>query len=134
MIVVDTNIICYQWMKFNLAEEVERALTKDPDWIVPFLWRSEFRNALAGALRTKAVNLAAALKIARTAERQFRGREFFVSSDAILALVAMSKSSAYDCEFVALAQERQVPLLTVDRGLLRDFPGTAISLSEFCKA
>ena len=44
MIVVDTNVICYRWMPSPNSAAAENALVKDPHWIAPLLWRSEFRN------------------------------------------------------------------------------------------
>jgi hypothetical protein len=44
VIVVDTNIICYRWIPSSHSPDADKALPKDPDWIAPLLWRSEFRN------------------------------------------------------------------------------------------
>jgi predicted nucleic acid-binding protein len=131
VIVVDTNLICYYWMPSPYSAAAEMAFAKDPDWIAPLLWRSDFRNALAGALRHNLLTVEADTEIVDQAERQFSQREFIVASRAVIALVARSRCSAYDCEFVALAQENRVPLVPVDRGLLRDFPETAVPLREF---
>jgi predicted nucleic acid-binding protein len=131
VIVVDTNIICYRWIPSPHADAVEKGLAKDPDWIAPLLWRSEFRNALAGALRQKLITLDLANEITGKAEWHFADREFAVSSRAVLNLVATSTCSAYDCEFVALAEQERVPLITLDRQILRDFPRIAISLAKF---
>ncbi len=131
MIVVDTNVICYHWMPSPHSAAVEKALAKDPDWIAPLLWRSEFRNALAGSLRHKLITVEDAINIAERAELQFAGREFIVSSRAVIQLAALSRCSAYDCEFIALARERSVPLVTVDRQILRVFADVTISLEEF---
>lgn len=67
------------------------------------------------------------------AERAMAGHEFEVSSRAVMDLVARSDCSAYDCEFIALAREQRVPLVTVDPQLLRAFPQVAISLRQFVK-
>lgn len=131
MIVVDTNVICYRWIASSRSAAAETALAKDPDWIVPVLWRSEFRNVLATATRRKALTIEAAKEIARKAEASFQRCEFAVSSDAVLQLVATSGCTAYDCEFVALAEVHQVPLVTVDRQILEAFPKVAISLEKF---
>ena len=131
VIVVDTNIICYRWMASPDSEAANAAWRRDPDWIAPVLWRSEFRNALAGALRRRLVTIEAAVEIATLAEAQMTGREFLVSSGSVLALVARSPCSAYDCEFIALAHEQRVRLVTVDRQLQRAFPKTAVSLESF---
>jgi predicted nucleic acid-binding protein len=131
VIVVDTNIICYRWIPSSYSPGAEKTLAKDADWIAPLLWRSEFRNALAGAIRQNLITLAVANDIADKAEWHFVNHEFAVSSRAVLDLIANSACSAYDCEFVALAEEQRVPLITLDRQILRDFPEIAISLGEF---
>lgn len=53
-----------------------------------------------------------------------------VSSD-VLRLAARSGCSAYDCEFVALAKELGIALVTVDREVLRESPGVAVRLEEY---
>ena len=104
MIVVDTNIICYRWLASSHSEAADKAWLKDPEWIAPLLWRSEFRNALAGALRKNILSLDAAIEILSKAELQFAGREFLVASPGVMQSVADSCCSAYDCEFVAIAR------------------------------
>ena len=131
MIVVDTNVICHRWLRSPHSDDADRAWVKDSDWIAPLLWRSEFRNALAGAFRKRIVTLEAAIEILAKAETQFAGREFLVSSAAVMKCVTNSRCSAYDCEFVALAQEQRLTLVTADREILRDFPQTALSLEQF---
>jgi predicted nucleic acid-binding protein len=111
----------------------ETALAKDSHWIAPMLWRSEFRNVLALAIRQKALTVDAAQEIATKAEASFERCEFAVSSGAILQLVARSNCTAYDCEFVALAHEQGVKLVTADRQILNDFPEVAVSLERFVR-
>jgi hypothetical protein len=108
VIVVDTNVICYRWMSSPNSAAAETALAKDPHWIAPLLWRSEFRNIVALAIRKKALTIHAAQEIMRKAEASFERCEFAVSSDAVLRLVARSNCTAYDCEFVALADAERV--------------------------
>ena len=133
MITVDTNIICYRWMHSNQSAPLDQVLLKDPDWIAPLLWRSEFRNVLAGAMRNRRISPDNALDILERAEASMLGREFLVSSRTILRLVQSSRCSAYDCEFVALAQEQGVSLLTADRQILRAFPKLTVSLENFTR-
>jgi predicted nucleic acid-binding protein len=61
------------------------------------------------------------------------GREYTVVTDQVLRLAAESGCSAYDCEFVTVAQDLHVPLVTADRHLLRAFPATAVNLDEFVR-
>ena len=133
MIVVDTNIICYRWMESPHASAADAAWRRDSHWIAPMLWRSEFRNALAGAMRQRSLTVESVLEIANLAEEGMAGNEFVVSTEIVMHLVATSRCSAYDCEFVALAQEHNVPLVTADRDLLRDFGQIAISLDRFVR-
>ncbi len=65
------------------------------------------------------------------AARLMNGMEYTVASLDVLQLVRNSACSAYDCEFVALARDLGVPLVTADRQILREFPKIAISLGEF---
>jgi predicted nucleic acid-binding protein len=122
MIVVDTNVLAYLWLPGERTRAAERLLKKDPDWNAPLLWRSEFRSVLAGCLRRGDLSLETALQIADGAEGQMRGREFTVPSAQVLARVDESECSAYDCEFVVLADELGVSLITSDDKILKSFP------------
>ncbi|MBM4084995.1 MAG: type II toxin-antitoxin system VapC family toxin [Planctomycetes bacterium] len=131
MIVVDTNTIGYLYLASARSAQAEQALVKDPDWVAPLLWRSEFRNVLAHYIRRKLLALDEAERIADEAMGLMRGREHEVASSDVLRLVAGSKCSAYDCEFVALAQHLGVRLVTVDKEILDQFPEVAVSLEAF---
>ena len=45
--------------------------------------------------------------------------------------VATSTCSAYDCEYVALAEDLNSTLVTSDRQILREYPTLTISLRAF---
>ena len=131
MIVVDTNIIGYLYLASGQSALGEQALLKDPEWAAPLLWRSELRNVLALYMRRDLLSLDDARQIMDEAESLMQGREFEVASFQVLGLVAASTCSAYDCEFVALAETLGVSLLTVDRQILKQFPTLAVSLDVF---
>jgi len=130
MIVVDTNIIAYLYLPTELTGHAERLLEGDPEWAVPVLWRSEFRSVLALYLRKGLLSLAEAVRIQEEAEAFLKDHEYMSNSGDVLRLVKGSACSAYDCEFVALAQSQRVKLVTMDRKILADFPETAISLED----
>lgn len=132
MIVVDTNIIGYLFLSSEQSLLAERALRKDSEWAAPVLWRSEFRNVLALYIRKNLIKLEHAQHIVDGALVLLRGREYEISSYEVLRLVSESKCSAYDCEFIAAANDLKVPLITVDKKLLREFPAMAVSLTTFC--
>ena len=133
MICVDTNIICYRYMASPFSAAADAAWAKDPDWIVPILWRSEFRNALAGSIRQRSLTVEEASAIANLAEAMLDQKEFTVSTSAVLQLVSRSNCSAYDCEFVALAHAEGVRLVTADRQIMQEFPEVAVSLRSFVR-
>ncbi|HEY3204693.1 MAG TPA: type II toxin-antitoxin system VapC family toxin [Thermoanaerobaculia bacterium] len=130
MIVVDTNVLAYLWLPGERTEAAEQLLQTDAEWNAPLLWRSEFRNVLAGCMRRGDVSLETALQIVEAAEGQMRGREFSVPSAQVLARVEESDCSAYDCEFVVLAEELGVALITSDEKLVKSFPAVARSLGH----
>jgi predicted nucleic acid-binding protein len=131
MIVVDTNIIGYLYLTSERSEQAEKALLLDPEWVAPVLWRSEFRNVLALYIRKGVLTLEEAVRIMEEAISLMQGGEYEVASYQVLQLVAESTCSAYDCEFVALARDLGVPLLTIDRQVLEQFPNDAMSLDEY---
>jgi len=131
MIVVDTNIIAYLYLESGRSAQVERLLEKDTQWSAPLLWRSEFRNVLALYIRKDYLSLEEAQEIIREALRLMKGREYEIASFQVMELVASSECSAYDCEFVALAKDLGIPLVTVDKKLLEEFPQIAVSLDEY---
>jgi len=132
MIVVDTNIIGYLFLSSEQSLLAERALKKDNEWAAPILWRSELRKVLAFYMHKHLIELEDAQQIMNGALELLRGREYEVSSYEVLRLVSESKCSAYDCEFIAAANDLKAPLVTVDKELLREFPEVAVSLTTFC--
>ena len=131
MIVVDTNIIGYLYLNNEHSPVVEEALVKDPEWVAPLLWRSEFRSVLALYMRQGLLSFEDAVCIMDEALGLIDGREYEVASAEVLKLTRDSTCSAYDCEFVALARDLGILLVTVDKQILREFPLDAVSLHAF---
>ena len=131
MIVVDTNTIAYLYLTSPWSTQSEQVFLKDPDWAAPLLWRSEFCNVLALYIRKKLLSLEEALWIMEEATNLILGREYTVAPSQILSLASVSKCSAYDCEFISLAKELDVPLVTTDKQILEQFPDVAMALEKF---
>lgn len=128
-IVVDTNIVAYYWLPGVHTGNAVALRQRTGDWLVPRLWRSEFRNVLARYLRAGTIGLDQARALIRSAEAELVDCEREVDSIAVMDLVATSACSAYDCEFVALARQTGIPLVTEDGGLLRAFPDIAMTMT-----
>jgi predicted nucleic acid-binding protein len=77
------------------------------------------------------MTLAEALDYARMAEDDLRESTRLVSTRHVLELVNETDHSAYDCEYVALAQELDVQLVTGDETVADLFSDTAVLLEDF---
>ncbi len=121
MIVVDTNIISYFYLPTDQTHLAERLLEQEPVWAAPLLWRSEFRNVLALYLRKKLIDIETALTLQQEAEELLHNHEFDIPSLQVLSLVSRSSCSAYDCEFVAVAQQLGTQLVTQDKKIIKNW-------------
>ena len=134
MIVADTNMIVFFFLHTDKQQLAKAVNARDPDWVAPPLWRSEFRNVLTNYLRRELLTLEEVLLIAEETEAAMADREVPVASSRVLELADQSACSSYDCEFVALAVDLDVPLVTADQRLHKAFPETAVSLREFVRS
>jgi predicted nucleic acid-binding protein len=130
LIVVDTNVLAYLLLGGPRTEQAEVLRRHHRQWAAPPLWRSEFRNVLTGYLRRDLLPFPKALVLMLEAEEILSVHEEKVSTEHVLQLVSSSRCSAYDCEFVAVAQHLGVLLITEDRAILTAFPDVAQSLHQ----
>jgi predicted nucleic acid-binding protein len=129
MIVADTNLIAYLYLPGKFSAVAEGLLLREPEWAAPRLWRSEFRNILATYLRQGLLGHDQAVVIFQQAQELLAGNEHEVSTSAVLQLAKASGCSGYDCEFVALAKQLGIKLLTADAKLRKAFPDLTCALS-----
>ena len=130
MVVVDTNVIAALYLPSNYTAQAESLLLQDADWLAPALWRSEMRNVLTKYLRAKMMTLEQVCNIQNQAEKLMGVNEYPVRSADVLKLTCTSQCSAYDCEFVALAQHLNSPFVTLDKQILAQFPTITIALKD----
>jgi len=131
VIVVDTNVIHYCWVRGQNTELAQAVRRQDPDWHAPILWRSELRNVLTAYLRQGLMSRAEIVGILNLADQAFVESEHIVGDDLVLDIVAASTLTAYDAEFVALAGALSVPLVTADKAVLKAFPDRALTMDAF---
>ncbi len=134
MIVVDTNLIASLFLPSEATDSAEQVLKKDAQWAVPWLWRSELRNVLATGMRTRRFDLSFALEVMQAAEELVADNEYSLPTLPILRLARESGCSAYDCEFVALAEQLGIRLITLDKQVLQAFPEHALSPAAYLSA
>ncbi len=133
MIVVDTNIIHYCWVRGQHTEIAQAVRRQDPDWHAPVLWRSELRNVLTAYLRRGLLSRIQIGRILKAADQAMADGEHWVADDRVLEIVARSTLTAYDAEFVALASALAVPLVTADKAVLKAFPEQALTMEQFVR-
>lgn len=131
MIVVDTNVIHYCWVRGQNTEVAQAVRRKDPDWHAPILWRSELRNVLTAYLRRRLMSRIQIAEILTTADRALVESEHIVGDDLVLDILESSTLTAYDAEFVALAGALSVPLVTADKAVCKAFPDRALTMEAF---
>jgi predicted nucleic acid-binding protein len=103
-------------------------LEQDREWAAPVLWRSEFCNILATGVRNGWLNAEQATEALASSEELMVGGEFEVPAAEVLRTAISSGCTAYDSEFVVLARELGVKLVTLDRAILKAFQTLALPL------
>ena len=138
MIVVDTMVVAYGLLPHpHFADEVENVQAMDGDWAAPSVWRSELRNVLLQYVRAVEsgplvddLQLGDAFGIMGDAEALLADRTYQIDSEEVLRVAFESECSAYDCEYVSLAQHLGIWLVTYDGEVLEAFPDTALHPAE----
>ena len=133
MIVVDTNVLAYTLLEGSRTATCRAVFARDAEWAAPPLARSELRSVLVGEVRGGRLNLGEASGVLGAVDVALQERQFDVESARVLTLALTSGCSAYDCEFVALAEALDVPLVTTDRQVLTAFPDRALAPEAFVK-
>ncbi|MBU1205328.1 MAG: type II toxin-antitoxin system VapC family toxin [Pseudomonadota bacterium] len=131
MIVVDSNIIAARNLTSVLSSQAEQVEQKDPGWIVPALWRYEFKNILATAIKTRQIKPEQALDVWEKVFGILIENESEPSPAKVIDLVAQYGITAYDGQFIALAIEMGIQCVTEDRELQGKFPNIAVSMEGF---
>lgn len=133
MIVADANLIAYLVLPGERTEEAEAVYQRDSVWVAPVLWASEFRSVLLAHLRARTLSGPQANRLMGQAEQVIAGRVAEPATARVLELATRSGCSSYDCEYVALAQELGVPLVSADRKLGKAFPAIVRDPAKFAK-
>lgn len=131
MIVADTNFVAYLLIEGERTAAARQVWQRDPDWRLPPLWRSEFLNVLATAVRAGALEEEQAFRAWQVATSIFGGQEHEPGGEAVLRTALRERISAYDAHFVALAEALRVPLVTGDRKLSGTCTRVAVSMEAF---
>lgn len=128
MIAVDTNVMVYLLTGIGPGEKASRLLSKDPEWAAPSVLLSELRSVLAGLVRSDRLAPSDAVEMCLDAEEILADRIVSLPSGPVLEVALNKGLSAYDAEFIALAQRLGVSLVTADQAILEAAPEVAVGL------
>jgi len=125
--VVDTNVVAYYLLGTEpFVAEVRRFWRTVDQACAPGHWEAELANALCLAVRTgvlsadeghQKLDLAARLGIESVANRSLW--------QPALTRAVSSGAAVYDTLFIELAAQRNLPLATFDKAVLKKFPEIA---------
>lgn len=133
MIVADANLIVYRFLKGPFTALSDAAVGKDSDWRTAPLWRYEFTSAVATMIIAKVVDEPTAVAAIGAAGAEMISRELLVPQELALEAAIRYRISAYDAQYIALAEELAVPCVTADVQLAAKVPNVAVLLADFVK-
>jgi predicted nucleic acid-binding protein len=131
VIVADTNLISYLLIEGEQTDLARAVWVQDSKWAMPPLWRSEFLNVLVVAHRAGVLDAKHASLLWRRSSVFLNATELEPDGEKVLEIAIEKGISAYDAQFVAVAAELGVPLITADKRLLSKCRSQAVSLQEF---
>jgi predicted nucleic acid-binding protein len=134
MIVVDVNVLIYSLVAGRQSEAARLVFDADPDWIAPSLLSHEFLNILATWERKGIMSADDCQKTWQRAAKMIGESLVEADPDAVLKLAMKHRVTAYDAQYVLVAQAQGLTLVTEDGELLRKFPRTAVSMVAFLKS
>lgn len=134
MIVVDVNVVAYYFIEGEKTAPARDLMRRDADWRLPALWRHEYLNVLATYARQGGAGIEEVRNLWRLALELLAPREQPADAESSLALAIEHKISAYDAQYVVLAQRLGAVFVTEDRRLVRSFPSFTRTMEAFATA
>lgn len=131
MIVADASLLAHLLIPSPDSAVAEAVYRRDAEWSAPILWRSELSSVLLKHVRHSGMKIELAKEVLERARLVIKDREARPAATAVLEMAVSFKVSAYDAEYLVLARQLDVPLLTFDRKLQRAAKGIAIAPREF---
>lgn len=125
MIVVDTNIIAYLLIEGEFTEQVQKLRVEHPEWIAPRLWLDEFTNVLSVTERRKLMTPSITNATLELGCELMEGCSYDIPAQRVLGVSRRTGCSAYDSQYICLAEDLGLTLYTYDRGILSKCPDIA---------
>ena len=132
MIVVDSSVISFLFLEGELTESVKELHRIDSEWITPPILNHEMLNILA-VVGTADQAGAPMEEIWRDIRALLGSRQQVPDPLRSLHLAIELKISGYEAQYVALAQQLNMPLVTEEQRLLEQLPDLCLSIEEALK-
>ena len=131
MIVVDANVLAYSIIEGTLTPWALQVRDRDPHWRLPGIWRHEILNIFTTYVRQGGLTKDKAVKALEDVYAHILPNEVELGPIETLEIALHYKITAYDAQYVLLAQKLGVPCVTEDRALRRSTPGLTVSMENF---
>jgi predicted nucleic acid-binding protein len=132
MIVVDSSVISFLFLEGELTESVKELHRIDSEWITPPILNHEMLNILA-VVGTADQAVAPMEEIWRDIRALLGPRQQVPDPLRSLHLAIELEISGYEAQYVALAQQLNMPLVTEEQRLLEQLPDLCLSIEEALK-
>lgn len=133
MIVADGNLIVYRHVAGPLTPLPNAARGKDSDWRTAALWRCEMTSAVVKMIRGAVLEESDALAAMAAADAEMADRETSVPQDRAMRVALRYGISAYDAQYIALAEMLGGPCVSADAALIKKTLGLSVLLADFVK-
>jgi predicted nucleic acid-binding protein len=133
MIVADANLVAYFVIPGVSTQQAERVRAKDKLWIVPPLLPHELLNIMTTYVNRNRLGRDEAIRAYRRGLALVKVSDVSHDPIAILNLATTARCASYDAEYVWLAQQLRVPMVTADREVIEAFPSVALGLDQFAQ-
>ena len=132
--IVDASVALLWLIDLPASKEAEQLLQRDETIIAPDILVPEIANALWKTVTFAGLPSAEAQDAMNTLDRFFSEiAPTYPLRDRALAIALELKHPAYDCFYLAFAEQRACPLITADKRLVRKAKKTPFEklISEF---
>ncbi|WP_309384897.1 type II toxin-antitoxin system VapC family toxin [Cerasicoccus frondis] len=114
-----------------MSDLAQEAYARDPAWASAPIWRSEFRNIVVRYVREGRLAAKVAQEVLRAADDKMHPRQYNIDNESVLDLALQTGLSAYQCEYLALAHDLNLPLVTTQYELVKAAPQIAVMLQDY---
>jgi predicted nucleic acid-binding protein len=133
MIVVDVNILLYHAIQGPFTSMISQLVVKDDEWYTSFFWQFEFLNALRAMVKARQLRFDEAIAALDSTSRKIANGLRSAMQAQVLRSAIQYDISAYDAQYIAVAEQMGIPCVTADAPLVRKVPTVAVLLSDFVK-